>query len=42
MLYIGFVKGENLLSEKKYYRTVFIPIMILLTSVLIFQNKTKE
>ena len=42
MLYIGFVKGENLLSEKKYYCTVFIPIMILLTSVLIFQNKTKE
>ena len=43
MLYIGFVIGENLLSEKKkYYCTVFIPIMILLTSVLIFQNKTKE
>ena len=42
MLYIGFVIGENLLSEKKYYCTVFIPIMILLTSVLIFQNKTNE
>ena len=44
MLYIGFVIGENLQSEKKNTIVLFsfLFMMILLTSVLIFQNKTKE